>query len=477
MVYYSNIRSTLGRGYACDLTWRFVGEQGVGPSSTELLTFIRRQRIGGQSAADGAGVPLSDLTSYPELERAAALPVGAGRLLESLGSIDTATLDAGGQIRLAQQWARIEAVASGRKLTAIAAMAGPEPDPAENAGQPGFTDYEVATALSLGAASAQRLTTAARTLAARMTGALAALCSGELHYLQALRYAEAAENLTDDQCARVEELTLGKAATKTPWELRQLLRKAVVRVGAEDFAKRHEREKKTTHVSTFFDDHGMGELTARMTAVDLHLIEVAVEHWARAAKAGGDERSLDELRVAALVTFAERYLKGDPVPRSHGRPITVNIAMDLPTFLGLTDHPGEILGTGQLIPADALRDLIPQAALRRIITDPMTGHLLDYGRSTYRFPPDLAGYLVAKWVTSTGPGSTVPAERGDIDHGRPWDEAGDTDRNNGNPCNRRWHRAKTIGDWTVTDTDDGWSWRSPLGISYTTSPHDYRLGP
>jgi hypothetical protein len=121
--------------------------------------------------------------------------------------------------------------------------------------------------------------------------------------------------------------------------------------------------------------------------------------------------------------------------------------------------------------------LIPYAELRRIITDPMTGELLDYGRSTYRFPPDLTGYLIAKWVTSTGPGSTVPADRGDMDHGQPWEEDGFTDRDNGNPCNRRWHRAKTIGGWTVRHTDDGWMWRSPLGLEYKTSPHDYRLGP
>jgi hypothetical protein len=107
----------------------------------------------------------------------------------------------------------------------------------------------------------------------------------------------------------------------------------------------------------------------------------------------------------------------------------------------------------------------------------MTGELLDYGRSTYRFPPDLAGYLIAKWVTSTGPGSTVPADHGDMDHGKPWEDDGSTDRDNGNPCNRRWHRSKTIGGWTVRQIKAGWIWRSPFGIEHKTAPHDYRLGP
>ena len=107
----------------------------------------------------------------------------------------------------------------------------------------------------------------------------------------------------------------------------------------------------------------------------------------------------------------------------------------------------------------------------------MTGHLLDYGRSTYRFPADTAAFLVAKWVTSTGLGSLVPADRGDIDHGKPWDQGGDTGRANGNPVNRRWHRAKTIGKWIVTQLDDGWLWRSRSGITHKATPHDYRLGP
>jgi hypothetical protein len=112
-----------------------------------------------------------------------------------------------------------------------------------------------------------------------------------------------------------------------------------------------------------------------------------------------------------------------------------------------------------------------------LIIDPLTGHLLDYGRTTYRFPPDLAAYATAKWVTSTGPGSTVPAARVDLDHGKPWDAGGQTDRDNANPCNRRWHRAKTLGGWTVTQHNDTWIWRSPLGLTYKTSPYDYRLGP
>lgn len=433
-----------------------------------------------EAPADGAGVVLADYAGYPELARAAGLPVGA-ELFGVLSRIETAGLDAGGQIRLAVQWARLEAACCGHKIAAVAVVAGPEPTReqlAETKCGPGFTDFEVGAALHLGAVSAQRLNYAARALARQLTGVLGALRAGELGYLQALQYAEASYQLTPAQCARVEQLTLPKAAGKTPYELRRLLRRAVVRVGAEDFGKHHQQAKPGLGVRAFYhDDDGTGELLARLTAIDTKLVDAALDGWARAAKARGDERALDQLRAAGLVDLAERYLRGPNAPRKHGRPVTVNLTIDLPTFLGLTDHPGEILGTGQLVPAHAIHELIPDAALRRIITDPMTGQLLDYGRSTYRFPADAAAHAIATWVTSTGPGSTVAAEDTDIDHAHPWQRGGPTNPANANPCDRRWHRAKTIGNWTVRQADRTWIWRSPLGLEHQTTPHDYRLGP
>jgi hypothetical protein len=418
---------------------------------------------------------LAPLSPAELLDLAELLPAD-GSLCNWLLDIETNQLDQTCQVRLAQQWARVEAAASGHKLAAVGVVveAGPEPDDPID-----FRDFEVAVALTLGLNSARTVMAVASTLLTKGRRVLAAMRDGEIGYLQALQYADALRQATAEQAERIQDLTLAKAPSLTPGELRRLLRRAVARVGAEDFARKHREAKKTVHVSARYDEggDGMGELSARMSAVDLNTVDRGVEAWARGAKASGDERSLDELRVAALVEWAERHLTGEPKPRAHGRPITVNVTVDLPTFLGLTDHPGEVLGTGAMIPAEAIRDLIPDAELRRLIIDPLTGHLLDYGRRTYRFPPDAAAFQIAKWVTSTGPGSAVPAERGDIDHGQAWEAGGQTDRDNGNPVNRRWHNAKTLGGWIVIPTDDGWTWRSKFGLEYKASPHDYRLGP
>jgi hypothetical protein len=57
--------------------------------------------------------------------------------------------------------------------------------------------------------------------------------------------------------------------------------------------------------------------------------------------------------------------------------------IDLPTLLGLAEHPGEIPGYG-IIPAGLARELAADGTWRRLVTDPQTGHLIDCGRTRYR---------------------------------------------------------------------------------------------
>jgi len=87
----------------------------------------------------------------------------------------------------------------------------------------------------------------------------------------------------------------------------------------------------------------------------------------------------------------------DPGTRIPPRPATgsgrsglrahVNVTIGLETLLGLNDNPADLAGHGP-ITAQTARDLAyhPDSTWRRLITDPTTGYLLNYGRSTYRPP-------------------------------------------------------------------------------------------
>jgi hypothetical protein len=108
----------------------------------------------------------------------------------------------------------------------------------------------------------------------------------------------------------------------------------------------------------------------------------------------------------------------------------------------------------------------------------MTGYLIDASPNIYRPAALLSRFIELRDVTSTGPNSTVPATETDQDHTDPFNGHGPTKEANLGSLNRRWHRAKTLGGWTVQHNPDRtWTWTSPHGQTTTTKPHDYRLGP
>ncbi|HEU5035250.1 MAG TPA: DUF222 domain-containing protein [Mycobacteriales bacterium] len=195
----------------------------------------------------------------------------------------------------------------------------------------------------------------------------------------------------------------------------------------------------------------------------------------------GSSDGTDRPRPGDRAASSDPGRAGAGAPRRHGRPITINLTLDLPTFLGLTDHPGELLGTGTLIPAAAIRDLLPDAQIRRLITHPLSGHLLDATPHTVRPSAPLAAFVALRDVTATTPtagptGSATGAGAGDLDHLIARRDGGPTTRANLHSPTRRWHRAKTLAGWTVHHNDHGgWTWTSPTGRTYDTAPHDYRL--
>jgi hypothetical protein len=180
-----------------------------------------------------------------------------------------------------------------------------------------------------------------------------------------------------------------------------------------------------------------------------------------------DPRSIDMKRADALTQLASAYLSDSLNENfNHRRPVTVNLTIDLPTLLGLAEHPGQIAGYGA-IPASVARELAADAKWRRFITDPITGNLIDYGRQSYEPPQDLKDFLIARDQTCRFPGCRQSARRSDIDHAQAWDDGGKTSAENLGVLCRRHHQMKTHGGWKLTSNSDGsCEWTSPLGRKY-----------
>lgn len=160
--------------------------------------------------------------------------------------------------------------------------------------------------------------------------------------------------------------------------------------------------------------------------------------------------------------------------RAARRRAEIQLVVSAETVLGIADTPGELAGYGPVGPEQA-RQIAHLAGTtwRRLITDPVTGTVLDRGRSTYTPPGALADHVQARFGwTCTRPGCSNVAA--DLDHATAWAELGDTSVDNLHPVCRGCHTAKHAG-WSVRIAPDGTTtWRTPHGRSSNTRPTDHR---
>ena len=114
---------------------------------------------------------------------------------------------------------------------------------------------------------------------------------------------------------------------------------------------------------------------------------------------------------------------------------------------------------------------------RRLLTDPASGTLLDYGTTTYRPPAGLDRHVRARDGTCRFPGCRRSAWRCDLDHSVPHPRGPTAECNVAGLC-RYHHQQKTSGRWHLTHLPGPiLTWTSPTGHSYQTTPAALGPGP
>jgi hypothetical protein len=215
-------------------------------------------------------------------------------------------------------------------------------------------------------------------------------------------------------------------------------------------------------VWTYDDSDGLAILTARLTREQASTVMTTVNAGATAAKAGGGypEFTIGEQRAHALVSLVVGA-QDAPAVRAH-----IDVVMDLPSLLALRDEetPGPV--------RDLLADPDVAVTIRRLVTDPLTGHLLDYGRRTYEIPQRLREFIIARDRTCRFPGCGRRADLSQIDHAIAWDDGGHTNPANLGAVCVRHHQLKTHAGWQITDSkpDGSCIWISPQGRRYDHDP-------
>ena len=322
----------------------------------------------------------------------------------------------------------------------------------------------------------------------------------------------------------IEDEAIAHAEFHTPAQVANKVRSCIAMFAPEQFEAASVEEKSTRRVSCYPNANGMATIVAFLPAADAQTIMLAIDRLAYKTNGVAKEKlrefqeksgyrmransnspfpsqpdfisatngteihagadlsvgavpnfnltdfsadlmdPMDAHRADAMTAIAALFLEtNEDQVMNHGRPITVNLTIDLPTLLGLSENPGQLSGYGA-IPATVARELAADGKWRKFITDPTTGNLLDFGRESYLPPQALRDFLLARDKTCRFPGCRRSGVKGEIDHAVPWEEGGETSRSNLGLLCKRHHQLKTHGGWKLESFEDGsCEWTSPLG--------------
>ena len=323
---------------------------------------------------------------------------------------------------------------------------------------------EVTAALHMGPNAAARRIHVAEALCDRLTDTLAALTEGRLSYWHAAAVAEETQGLNGDQARLVERKVLPRAGAETVGGLRARLRKAVALIDPRDSTERAREAAERRHVSQHPAEDGMAELRAFGPAPAVQALYEALDVTAGRAPST-DPRPIGARRFDALVDLAVHTLDTGSCPPTPRIPATVHVVMDVPTLLGLQDHPAELLGYGPL-PAPLARALALDNGWRRLVVDPVTGAPQDLGRTRAAPSAELARWIRLRDLSCCFPGCHRTAERCHLDHREQRAHGGGTDTDNLTPLCPRHHRVRHRG-WSYVRHPDRVVWTSRYGETYT----------
>ncbi|RZT84551.1 uncharacterized protein DUF222 [Pseudonocardia sediminis] len=151
----------------------------------------------------------------------------------------------------------------------------------------------------------------------------------------------------------------------------------------------------------------------------------------------------------------------------------IHVVVGLDALLPGSDGPAELIGHGP-ITADTARTLAADGLWKRLVTDPLSGTLLDLGRTTYTPSAGLRDHVLARDHTCRGPHCGRKIR--DLDHHQEWTaQHGPTAEHNLHGYCQHHHQLKDAPGWQViAHPDRSLTWISPTGRRHTTEPYDYR---
>ena len=234
----------------------------------------------------------------------------------------------------------------------------------------------------------------------------------------------------------------------------------------------------------------MGYLKIHAPIQDIAAVWEALTGLADAAKTPGDERTLGQRRIDVFTDIFHSILdrggwQDTVLATEHGRRPHIGLLVPMDILAGAghrttrADGPAngdprggvsELVGYGPITHGQA-RKIAAEGTWRRLVCDPLSGTLLDYGTTRYHPPESLKQFVVTRDQECGWFGCSQPAWRSQIDHAQPFSRGGPTDEANLSALCHHHHRAKDGGGYRLTiNSDRSKTWTTPLGRTATTPP-------
>ncbi|MDQ1604486.1 MAG: hypothetical protein QOE01_2331 [Actinomycetota bacterium] len=419
----------------------------------------------GDPRVPGPGVAgLEDLPAGPELAAVIA-------------SVDVRALSGFDLVSLLSATERLTAWSQATQLAAIAevsrrpqgALFPPDADARRGrAGHNPFAAMDVPAELGLSRWAAEDRLGLAVCLD-RLPAAQAALAGGRIDLAKVRALVSGVDGLPDAEAAAVASHVLVRGPDQLLGAFRESVRRAVLRADPTAAERRHRKAVQSRRVELVPLADGMAGLWAVDRADRTAATSLAITGLAEEAKAPGDTRTLAQRRADVLADFGDQTLRLRNLPRRQRRRTQLQVAVAATTLLGLDEEPGELAGYGP-IPASLARELAGDATWRRLLTDPTSGVVTDYGTTTYQPPASLADLVIAKRPRCGGLGCRQPARCCQLDHAVPFPHGPTAEPNLGPLCQHD-HIDKHKSGWRYQLLPDGSvRWTSPSGHVHTKPP-------
>jgi Domain of unknown function (DUF222) len=352
-------------------------------------------------------------------------------------------------------------------------------------------EHELALAERTSKYAAGKLIERSRALATTFPGFAAALRAGEVSELHCTVLVERTRVVADPTVlAEIERRVLAKATRMTAGQLAGEVAKAIALLD-RDAASRVRTAREGRRVWARQIEDGMGvfgmvhdwptiESMMRRIRADGRALQLqrraaeadpagtatgTVDADDRVAESTEDDATADACRADAVAAVLLGQPGGDGSltwDRSEVE-VTVDVVIDLDTLRGEADRMA--LLDGQPVPGEIARDVAQFAVWwRRLVTDPVDGHLLDYGRTQY-LPKRLRRFVFARDGGCRTPYCTVHAQsRLELDHAEEWPAGESSAGNTGAHCGTC-HQLKTAGYADITDPqpDGSHTWLTAWG--------------